>query len=40
MAQGSTVLDFAFRVHSDVGLRFKNAMVNGAIKPINFKPKT
>lgn len=32
---GSTVLDFAFRVHTDVGLRFKNAMINGSIKPIS-----
>jgi guanosine-3',5'-bis(diphosphate) 3'-pyrophosphohydrolase len=30
----STVLDFAFRVHTDVGLRFNNATVNGIIKPI------
>ena len=25
---GSTVLDFAFSVHSSIGLRFKNAIVN------------
>ena len=25
---GSTVLDFAFAVHSDIGLSFKNAIVN------------
>ena len=30
----STVLDFAFRVHTDVGLRFNNATINGIIKPI------
>ena len=36
----STVLDFAFRVHSDVGLRFKNAMVNSVIKPIGHKLKS
>ncbi len=40
MPHGSTVLDFAFRIHSDVGLRFKNAIVNGVIKPIGYIPKT
>lgn len=33
---GSSVLDFAFAVHSDIGLRFKNALVNGEIKPISY----
>ncbi len=37
---GSTVLDFAFSVHSSIGLRFKNAIVNGQIKPISYKLKT
>lgn len=37
---GSTVLDFAFNVHSSIGLRFKNAIVNGQIKPISYKLKT
>lgn len=32
----STVLDFAFRVHTDVGLKFKNAFVNGRIVPIDY----
>jgi GTP pyrophosphokinase len=36
----STVLDFAFRVHTDVGLRFKNAHVNGKIVPIDYHLKT
>ena len=35
----STVLDFAFSIHSDIWLKFKNAIVNWAIKPINFEPK-
>lgn len=35
LTKGSTVLDFAFRVHTDVGLKFKNATVNGIIKPIS-----
>lgn len=40
MPENSTVLDFAFRIHSEVGLRFKNALINGAIKPISYRPKT
>ncbi|MCS6982788.1 MAG: RelA/SpoT family protein [Candidatus Absconditabacterales bacterium] len=40
LPQGSTVLDFAFRIHSDVGLGFKNAIVNGVIKPITYEVKT
>lgn len=35
LTKGSTLLDFAFRVHTDVWLKFKNATVNGVIKPIN-----
>lgn len=34
----STVLDFAFAVHSNIGLSFKNAIVNGEIKPISYVP--
>ncbi len=30
----STLLDFAFRIHSDVGLKFKHGIVNWVIKPI------
>ena len=29
------MLDFAFRIHSDLGLRFNNATVNGSIVPIS-----
>lgn len=36
----STVLDFAFRVHSDVGLKFKLALVNSKIVPIDWRVKT
>lgn len=32
---GSTILDFAFRVHTELGLKFKNGLVNGVIKPID-----
>lgn len=34
---GATVLDFAFDVHTDVGLRCKGARVNGRIMPIRHK---
>ncbi|MCX6822871.1 MAG: RelA/SpoT family protein [candidate division SR1 bacterium] len=37
---GSSVLDFAFAIHTELGLRFKNALVNGLIKPISFVPQT
>lgn len=37
---GSTVLDFAFAVHSNIWLSFKNAIVNGEIKPISYIPQT
>ncbi len=34
----STVLDFAFHIHTDIGLRFKNAIVNWEIAPITHVP--
>ncbi|PID34630.1 MAG: hypothetical protein CR971_02210 [candidate division SR1 bacterium] len=40
ISRGGTVLDFAFAVHTDIGLRFKHAIVNGSIVPINYIPKT
>lgn len=40
LSKGSTVLDFAFRIHSDVGLKFNNAMVNNVIKPIGYVLKS
>lgn len=36
----STVLDFAFAIHTNIWLCFKNAIVNGQIKPISYKLKT
>ena len=36
LPQGSSILDFAFSIHSDIGLRFKNAIVNGQIKPLSY----
>lgn len=34
MPKGSTVLDFAFRIHTDVGLHAKGAKVNGRMVPL------
>jgi GTP diphosphokinase / guanosine-3',5'-bis(diphosphate) 3'-diphosphatase len=34
MKEGATILDFAFEVHTEVGLRCKGARVNGRIAPI------
>ena len=36
----STVLDFAFHIHTEIWLRFKNAIVNGEIVPITYTPHT
>ena len=36
----SSVLDFAFSVHSDIWLRFKNAIVNGQIRPLSYIVRT
>ena len=36
----SSVLDFAFSVHSEIWLKFKNAIVNGQIKPLSYVLKT
>ena len=35
LPKGATPLDFAFRVHTDVGLCFRTAKVNGSIAPID-----
>lgn len=40
LPEGSTVLDFAFRIHSDIGLKFQHAIVNGGIVNISSKLKT
>lgn len=36
----STVLDFAFSIHSNIWLSFKSAIVNWDIKPISYLPQT
>ncbi len=40
LPEWSTVLDFAFRVHSELWLKFQSALVNGSIVPISHKLKT
>ncbi|MEH6824894.1 MAG: GTP diphosphokinase [Motiliproteus sp.] len=40
MAAGSTPLDFAYRVHTEVGHRCRGAKVNGKIIPLTAKLKT
>ncbi len=37
LPKGATVLDFAFRVHTDIWLHFKSATVDGKIVPIDYK---
>lgn len=37
LPEGGTPLDFAFVLHTDLGLRFKSARVNGTIVPISYK---
>ncbi len=40
MPKWSTVLDFAFHIHTDIWLRFKSAIVNWEIVPITHIPNT
>ncbi len=40
LARGSTVLDFAYDLHTDVGHRTRGAKVNGAIVPLTHVLKT
>jgi GTP pyrophosphokinase len=40
MALGSTVLDFAYHVHTEVGLRCQGAKVNGRIVPLTHRLQT
>ena len=37
---GATILDVAFKIHTDIGLKFKSGIVNGRIVPINYTLKT
>ena len=36
LPKGATILDAAFKIHTDVGLQFKAGIVNGQIVPINY----
>jgi GTP pyrophosphokinase len=38
LPRGSTVLDFAYHVHTEVGHRCRGAKVNGRIVPLDFQP--
>lgn len=40
LPEGATAVDFAFRIHSDVGLRCRGAKINGRIVPLNYPLKT
>lgn len=40
LPETATPVDFAFRIHSDIGLRCKGAKINGRIVPLNHTLKT
>ena len=40
LPRGATVLDFAYRVHTDVGHRCRGAKVNDRIVPLTYQPVT
>lgn len=37
LPEGATPLDFAFQVHTDLGLSFRSARVNGAVVPLDYQ---
>ena len=40
LPQGSTPVDFAFRIHTDIGYRCVGAKVNGVLVPLTYKLQT
>ena len=36
LPKGGTILDVAFKIHTDIGLKFKAGIVNGRIVPISY----
>lgn len=38
--KGSTPIDYAFRIHSDIGVHYQGALVNGTMRPIDHELKT
>ncbi|HEY6527765.1 MAG TPA: GTP diphosphokinase [Cellvibrionaceae bacterium] len=40
LPENATPVDFAFRIHSDIGIRCKGAKVNGRIVPLNYSLRT
>ncbi len=40
LCKDATPLDFAFRIHTDIGYRYQGALVNGEMKSMNFRLKT
>ena len=36
LPKGATILDVAFKIHTDIGLKYKSGIVNGRIVPINY----
>ncbi len=40
LPEGSTPIDFAFRVHTDIGLKSIGAKINGMMKPLSYQLST
>ncbi|MFA7446403.1 MAG: RelA/SpoT family protein [Flavobacteriaceae bacterium] len=40
LPKGATTLDFAFSIHSEVGIRTRGARVNGKLVPLNYELKS
>ncbi len=40
LPKGATALDFAFSIHTDIGIRTRGARVNGKLVPLNYELKS